>query len=226
MHRLFTLIILSLFLTHCLMAQIEHSEPPKNDANEYMLRNSHEDLARAFDSSERDQWQKPDEVIAFLGEIEEKTIVDLGSGSGYFTFRLLAAGANVIAADVDDEFLSIIKDKVQKLGLEDENLNTLLLDDDRLNVTSRSVDILFLVNVYHHISDRVNYFRQANSVLKEDGKIVIVDFYKKKLPVGPPKDHKISKDLVLDELTSAGYEEVAVDEELLDYQYIIVANQY
>jgi len=208
------------------MAQIEHSEPPKNDANEYMLRNSYEDLARAFDSSERDQWQKPDEVIAFLGEIEEKTIVDLGSGSGYFTFRLLAAGANVIAADVDDEFLSIIKDKVQKLGLEDENLNTLLLDDDRLNVTSRSVDILFLVNVYHHISDRVNYFRQANSVLKEDGKIIIVDFYKKKLPVGPPKDHKISKDLVLDELTSAGYEEVAVDEELLDYQYIIVANQY
>ena len=194
--------------------------------NELMLQSSHEKLAKVFDSSERDDWQKPDEVIKFLGEIKDKTIVDLGSGSGYFSFRLVNAGANVIAADVDPEFLQIIEKKQKKLNIDQDELKTVRIDENKLNIDTRSADIVFLVNAYHHISDRVNYFSSVNSTLKEDGKIVIVDFYKKKLPVGPPKDHKISKEVVLKELKEAGYEKVEINTELLEYQYIITAPKY
>ena len=83
-----------------------------------------------------------------------------------------------------------------------------------------------MVNVYHHVSDRVNYFSNANSILNVDGRMVIVDFYKKSLPVGPPKNHKISKGVVLEELQKAGYSKIEVNTELLEYQYIITAYKY
>ena len=194
--------------------------------NELMLQSSHEKLAKVFDSSERDDWQKPDEVIKFLGEIKDKTIVDLGSGSGYFSFRLVKAGANVIAADVDSAFLQIIEKKQKELNIDQDELKTVRIDENKLNIDAHSANIVFLVNAYHHISDRVNYFSSVNSTLKENGKIVIVDFYKKTLPVGPPKNHKISKEEVLKELKEAGYENIEINTELLEYQYIITAQKY
>ena len=226
MQRLMTFVVVSLFVIHLARSQDVCLDSAQMGANEYMLQNSHEALVRAFDSSERDSWQHPDTVISFLGDLTNKTIVDLGSGSGYFTFRLLSTGAKVIAADVDEEFLEIIKEKGQKLNIEEDRLKTIHIDNDKLNIEEGTVDIIFLVNVYHHISDRISYFSRANSVLKKDGKIIIIDFYKKTLPIGPPKNHKISEDLVIEELEKAGYENIALNTDLLQYQYLIVADQF
>jgi len=197
-----------------------------SSANEYMQLNTHEQLATAFESSERDNWQKPDEVIRFLGDIKNKTIVDLGCGSGYFSFRLVEAGANVIAADIDPEFLKMISDKQKKLKINQDRLKTMQISERELNIERDATDVVFLVNVYHHISNRISYFNSVNSKLKEHGKIVIIDFYKKELPVGPPKNHKISKDDVLKELKEAGFVDIDVNTDLLDFQYIITVNKF
>lgn len=204
----------------------KHDTGTSLNANEFMLQTSQEDLAKIFDSAERDAWQKPETVIDFLGEIEGKTIVDVGSGSGYFSFRLVKAGAKVIAADIDTVFLNIIKEKQNSWQIDKERLKTVWLSEDKLNIEDNSADIIFLVNVYHHISDRVNYFAHANEKLKENGKIVLIDFYKKNLPIGPPKHHKISRETVEKELIDAGYNNLDVNTELLEYQYIISVGKY
>lgn len=215
-----------LFTLQIGICQKHDSDSVRMSANEYMLQNSHEKLVKIFESSERDSWQKPDEVIKFLGEVKGKIIVDVGSGSGYFSFRLVKAGAKVIAADIDPEFLKVIEKKRKEYDIDHDDLKTVRINEDNLNIDAGSADIIFLVNVYHHISDRVNYFSSVNSTLKEDGKIVIVDFYKKKLPVGPPKNHKISKEVVLTEMKEAGYKNIEININLLEYQYIITALKY
>ena len=222
-------ILFSLYILLLAFSSINAQDDDQHDArkaNEHMLQSSHEDLARVFDSSARDEWQKPDEVIAFLGDIEDKTVVDLGSGSGYFTFRLLATGASVIAADIDRAFLDIIEEKTANFSIEEGKLVLHQMSESRIDLPEASADIIFLVNTYHHIPDRVEYFKAANSVLKEGGKIVIVDFYKHQLPVGPPKHHKIAQDKVLSELADAGYLNVESDTELLEHQYIITAHKF
>lgn len=202
----------------------DHEET--SEANKYMHQSSVENLARAFDSSSRDEWQRPDELVSSLGDIENKTVVDLGSGSGYFSVRLAARGANVLAVDVNDEFIQIIEEKKQEFEIPDEKLQTVKITEKSLDLEHGSVDIVFMVNTYHHISDRVRYFREANEVLKKDGRMVIVDFYKKSIPVGPPKNHKISKEVVLSELEEAGYTSVQQDTTLLEYQYIVTATAF
>ena len=88
----------------------KHSE---NEANQFMNRSSIESLVSAFDSPDRAEWQQPDKVIAVFGDVENQKIMHLGAGSGYFTLRLAAKGAQVIAADVSDSFQEVIQDKLE-----------------------------------------------------------------------------------------------------------------
>lgn len=52
--------------------------------------------------------------------------------------------------------------------------------------------------------------------------LVIIDFFKSEVPVGPPVEHKISIDQVVAELKT-GYTKFSVNVDLLPYQYIIKA---
>lgn len=83
-------------------------------ANEFMHQKSFGELVKQFEDPSRDIWQKPDTVIQILGDLQGKTVMDIGSGTGYFSFRLYDASANVICADVDDQFLNYISDKMKE----------------------------------------------------------------------------------------------------------------
>ncbi len=55
-------------------------------------------------TAERDRIQKPEEIIALMGNnLTGMTIADLFADDGYITFKLLNAGANVIAIVNDAE---------------------------------------------------------------------------------------------------------------------------
>jgi len=225
MKILFLAVVIFLLLPfHAFCQQKEDST--HISTNEYMLHQSHEQLAIAFESSDRDEWQKPEKVIQYLGDIKNKTVVDLGSGSGYFTFRFVNAGAKVIAADIDTRFLNMISEKQETLSIGKNRLQTIQISENKLNIEPGTADIVLLVNVYHHISSRVSYFSTVNTTLKKNGKIVIIDFYKKDLPVGPPLNHKISMEEVLNELKEAGYNQIDTNTDLLEYQYIITAHKF
>jgi cyclopropane fatty-acyl-phospholipid synthase-like methyltransferase len=192
-------------------------------ANEFMHQSSTEDLITRFESAERDAYQKPAEVLEYLGDLKGLTIMDIGAGSGYFTFPMAKAGAKVIAADVDDEFQNHIRKRIEEGGLENLGIELRKLPYDSPSLKKGEVDKVLLVNTYHHIENRVPYFKQVLAGLKAGGELVVIDYYKKELPVGLPVDHKISKEVVLKELREAGFKEIEENTKLLEYQFIIRA---
>lgn len=215
---IFFLMLTPLFLT----AQKEDQHPGK--ANRYMHRSSTENLIRHFESEERDAYQKPAEIIEYIGPLQGKTVMDLGAGSGYFSVRLARAGAKVIAADVDDDFLAFVKNRIEKEDLS-EYIETRKLPYDSPLLKEHEVDKVLLVNTYHHIENRPDYFKKVLAGLKVDGELIIIDYFKKDLPVGPPRDHKISMPQVISELEQSGYTHINQNTQLLPYQYIIRAKQ-
>jgi 2-polyprenyl-3-methyl-5-hydroxy-6-metoxy-1,4-benzoquinol methylase len=107
--QIFMAILAILSTTATTMAQ-EH----KHSANEHMNRSSTDDLVKRFESPERDASQQPEKVLEYLGDLRGKTIMDIGAGSGYFSVKLAAKGARVIAADVSDEFQAHLKKRLKK----------------------------------------------------------------------------------------------------------------
>lgn len=191
------------------------------DANAYMNQSSMEELVHRFESSERDAYQQPHKVLDYLGDLKGKKIMDIGAGTGYFSVKMADKGAIVIAADVDEKFQEYIKNRIEKNHLENIELRKIPYDDPLLK--EHEVDLVLIVNTYHHISNREDYFKKVKKGTRENGELVVIDFFKAETPVGPPVDHKISMDEIISELKIAGYTKFEIKADLLPYQYIIRA---
>jgi ubiquinone/menaquinone biosynthesis C-methylase UbiE len=93
-----------------------------------------------------------------------------------------------------------------------------LVKADDPELAAHSADVVFLCDTLHHVDDRVAYFRKLSSALKPGGRVIVIDFEKKPLPVGPPPEHKLSREDVIAEFHTAGYRLVR-DHDFLPYQY-------
>ena len=191
----------------------------KNPSNKSMHQTPVSELIERFESPERDAYQKPDKVINYLGNLENKTIMDIGAGSGYFSVPLADKAKKVIAADVNQEFLDYIKSRVEDNNI--KNIEVRKIPYDSPDLKEKEVDMVLIVNTYHHINNRSDYFSKVKQGLTTDGELVIIDFFKTEVLVGPKVDHKFSIDEVIAELKLAGFESFEVEVNLLPFQYII-----
>lgn len=211
----------SVLLAGCGNHSSEHHH--HGDANAHMHQATFEELVSRFEGKERDNYQQPKKVVAYLGDVKGKKIIDIGAGTGYFSFRLAEAGAFVIAADVDERFLDYMRERKAKLGIATEQINVRKVPYDSPNLADAEVDKAIIVNTYHHIEDRSTYFAKVKKGLKASGELIVIDFFKKKLPVGPPLKMKIAEEQIEKELRLAGFTDFIIEKELLPHQYIIRA---
>ncbi len=197
----------------------QHSDA--THANEHMNQIGFENLVKHFEDPARAEWQKPDWVIEQLGDLSGKTVADIGSGTGYFAFRIARKAKKVIAIDIDERFLNYIKEKNDSLHLP---IETRLVPPDDPQLAPGEADIVIIVDTYHHIGNRPVYFANVRKKLKPGGFLMVLDFKKKEMPVGPPVKMKIDVKTVVQELIKAGFETFKVDDKTLPYQYLIIAS--
>lgn len=173
----------------------------------------------------RSIWQKPNVVIEKLGDIRDKTIVDIGAGTGYFTFRLAIKGANVIATDIDKNMINVIESFRLNLPQDlQSKIQTRLVTEDDAMIKENECDIAVIINTAAYIPNKTNYFIRLKKTLKQNGKIMIVDYKGSNLPHDIMNNNPIieSNELV-EVLRKAGFTNIEVDKNTLDYQYIILA---
>jgi SAM-dependent methyltransferase len=211
-----------IFLASCEENGPYHPKKHKGEhqhANHHMNKIPFEDLVKNFQSSERNEWQKPDEVITFLGDLKNKTVIDIGAGTGYLEFKVKDTSSILIAADVDERFINYMKERIEKNGV--KHIITRKAEYDRPPVMPGEADVVFMIDVYHHIENRTPYFYEVKKGLKTGGKLIIVDFKKGDFKQGPPDAMKIESKQVIEEMISAGFKLSEEDSETLPYQYML-----
>ena len=178
-----------------------------------------EKWAKRFDDPSRDRWQMPDKVVMALSLKPGDRVIDLGAGTGYFAIRIakVVPKGTVIGVDIEPSMVSYMKARAEKTGL--KNVSGIVADspdDVRLN---EPVDVVIVVDTYHHIASRKSYFEGVKDWLNPDGRLVIIDFNKKS-PQGPPVNHRIPPEGVREELEAIGYEQSS-SHDFLPYQYFL-----
>ena len=178
-----------------------------------------EEWAKVFDAPDRDGWQRPAEVVAALALPPGARVADLGAGTGYFATRLARAvpAGLVYAVDLEDDMVAYLGQRAAREGLKNLRPVRGAADDPHL---PEAVDLILVVDTYHHIAARPRFFAALSSRLRPGGRLAIIDF-KRESPMGPPPEHRIPPQTVAAELAEAGYRQVQ-DHALLEHQYFLV----
>ncbi|HXX22538.1 MAG TPA: class I SAM-dependent methyltransferase [Terriglobia bacterium] len=175
---------------------------------------SSQEYAKVLEDPSRDAWQKPHAVVEALDLKPTDTVADIGAGTGYFARRFALHARRVYAVDIDEELLAIVRSKAPA------NLKTILAAPDDPRLPSSSVNMIFFCDVLHHIENRPAYYVKLAKILKPGGRVVVIDFYKKPLPVGPPESMKLSDQEVITEFQKAGFG-LSKRLDILPYQYFL-----
>jgi hypothetical protein len=72
-----------------------------------------------------------------------------------------------------------------------------------------------------HVPEKAAYLRRLQKALRPGGRVAIVDFHKRELPVGPPVDHKFAREDCLEQIRAAGLR-VLAEHDVLPHQYFLV----
>ena len=171
---------------------------------------------------ERGRWQKPARVLAALEVRRGSVVADVGAGPGYFTLPLARAvdpTGRVYAVDPGLPHLDRLRARLMKTRV--RNVTPVLSRGDDPHLPPRSCDLVLVVNTYHHFPDGPAFLRRVATALRPHGVLAAIDFEKRETPVGPPVEHRVSREEFLRAAARAGLRPLA-EHRFLPYQYFLV----
>jgi SAM-dependent methyltransferase len=108
-----------------------------------------------------------------LGELEKKTVVDLGCGDGLNTVILASLGARVTSVDISDESLLLTRNRARANNV-DRNVTTVQSDAADIPVETETADLVLCAAILHHV-DSIKTAKQIHRVLKPGGRAVFLE---------------------------------------------------
>ena len=179
------------------------SQKPDHGAHMEHRFDDPERYAKSFDDPARDAWQMPGRVIDTLALAPGQVVADLGAGTGYFSMRLARAAARpkVYAVDIEKAMVDYIRQRSAKEGL--TQVVAIQGSATAANLPE-PVDVVLVVDTYHHIPNRPVYFRELRKSMKPAARLAIVDF-RKGAPSGPPEEFRFTPEQITAELKQAGF---------------------
>lgn len=148
----------------------------------------------------RDERGEAQAVMDLANITPGMTVADIGAGEGYYTVRLanrVGDDGRVLAQDIDSEALQRLGRRVERERLENISIKLGEPDDPQLPVDS--FDRIFLVHMYHEVTEPYAFLWRMWPALAAGGQLIVVDVDR---PIG---SHGISPALLFCEFEAVGY---------------------
>ena len=170
-----------------------------------------------LDREDRKIWQKPQEIVDQMQLKGNERVLDLGAGSGYFSFPIaqkLTSG-RLFAADVEPEMIRHIHHHAMLKGI--QNIEVKLIDPQTPEIPE-NIDMIFMCDVMHHIAAPVEWMTGIVKQLPNGAQFHIIEFKQGDIPNGPPENAKIAPEKLLEIAKSSGLKLDHEVKDLLPYQ--------
>jgi ubiquinone/menaquinone biosynthesis C-methylase UbiE len=165
--------------------------------------------------SERDQWQRPADILRALDLREGNVVLDLGSGAGYFALKLspvLGKRGQVLAVDLRKLSLFFLWTRALLRG--QHNIHIIVGEEDNPRLPTGTVDGVLICNTYHEFSNPELMLNHVIRSLRPGGHLVVVD--RAPRAIKAEHTHEMSLTVVEGELRQTGFEIVSLDDHFID----------
>ncbi len=193
-------------ISSCLLA-LSACEPAEDDRIESSIdfprayRPVSETASNAFSTEQlRDDRREAATVMDQANIMRGMTVADIGAGEGYYTVRLatrVGTNGRVLAQDIDEGALRRLGDRVERERLDNVSIKLGGLDDPRL--PANSFDRIFMVHMYHEITEPYALLWRMRPALVEGGQVIVVDVDR------PADQHGINPQLLFCEFERVGF---------------------
>lgn len=175
--------------------------------------------AAQFEDPKRDDWQKPQQVIDALALAPDAKVADIGSATGYFPVRVARAvpKGHVYGVDVESSMVEYLNKRAAREEIGNLTSHLAEFADPKI---PEPVDVIMVVDTYHHIEARPAYFAKLKTSLRPGGRVIIIDFTRAS-KMGPGAAEKLPAGQVEAELKEAGYT-LLQSHEFLPEQFFLV----
>ena len=175
--------------------------------------------------ADRDQWQRPEDVIRRLNLKDGSVVVDLGSGAGYFTLKLSdAVGPRGEVVAVDLRQFSLLFLRIRAFLRRKNNIRIIVGHPDNPHLAAATVDSVLIANTYHELIEPQSILRHISRALRQGGRLVIVDRSE------GAEDHRVLPEVVEAGLRNEGFELTSREDTFIrrpgdDLWWLIVATR-
>jgi SAM-dependent methyltransferase len=153
-----------------------------------------------FEDKDRAKNLQIDRVMDILKISADKSVADIGAGSGWFTVRAakrVGVGGKVFAVEINQEYIDYINNRAKKENF--NNIHTVLGTEDDPKLPKDAVDAVLILKTYHEIGEPIKVLERLRPSLRKDALVGIIDRN------GKGDDHGIKKEVVVEELKRAGF---------------------
>src|SRR6266852_1187858 len=162
-----------------------------------------QDRIKSGERSERESWQKRDEVVRALALKDGDVVAD----------------GKVYAVDVAADVLGYLEQQAGHEGL--GNVATIVSREDDPMLPANAVDLAFFCDTTHHIANRTDFYRRMLPGLKEHGRLAIIDYPPGAEHAPHPPEQLVPRSQAIGEAEEAGFK--LVDEfNFLPRQYFLL----
>jgi ubiquinone/menaquinone biosynthesis C-methylase UbiE len=149
----------------------------------------------------------PSAVLAHTDLKAGDTVADLGCGSGFYTIPAAQAvkeSGKVYAVDIQESKLAVTQSTARQLGCHNITVVKADLDKPLLDIPEGSCDIVITASILHEIGSRDGLLKNAYRLLKTGGKVLVVEWKKEIMPLGPAQELRVAPASLEAEFTHAG----------------------
>ncbi len=118
------------------------------------------------------KWARLAETV----DLQDKNVLDVGCGNGYYALRMREAGAKTVIG-VDPTILYVMQFLAVNYFLRDPNVFVLPLRLDELPMPSRRFDTTFSMGVLYHQRSPIEHLRQLRQTIRPGGQLVLETIY-------------------------------------------------
>ena len=173
---------------------------------------------------ERMSFQNPERLFPLIRNYKHGDCAEIGCGSGYFTFPManhLAGRGTCYAIDLQQEMLALLDGAIHEKA-PDAQIRTMLCTAGHLDLPDQSLELLWMVNVFHELSDSRAMIGEVLRTLASSGQCFVIDWKKEDTPKGPPVSERVSEVILYDHLIEAGFSRIR-SHDLYPWHYVVEA---
>jgi len=176
---------------------------------------------RWLERGSREGEENPARAVQGLELAPDAVVADIGSGSGYYTFRIapLVPKGTVIGVDIQPEMVRFLSKKSKKLGV--NNVRSHLGKIDSIEMDAESIDAAVLVDAYHEFSHPNEMMQSVFHALRPKGRVYLLEYRAEdpKVPIKPL--HKMTEAQSIKEMKAVGLKHVRTDK-FLPWQHFMI----